>query len=106
MPPKPCIFPDRRLAALLPLLSLLLASPLAQAGGEHSQIGRPAPAAEATRTVELSMDDRMRFSTPELKVKRGEIVRFVLRNDGRIKHELVLGTDQEIKAHAKLMAKL
>ena len=99
---KPSLPRRPALAALLPLL---LAAPLAHAGGEHSQFGQPAKAAEATRTVELSMDDRMRFSTPEIKVKRGETVRFVLRNDGRVKHELVLGTDREIKAHTALMAK-
>ena len=51
------------------------------------------------------MDDRMRFSPPEIRVQRGETVRFVLRNDGRLKHEMVLGTDKEIREHAQLMAK-
>ncbi len=91
------------------LLGILLAAPLAKAGGTHGQhaaaMGHPAEAAQATRTVELSMDDRMRFSKPEIQIKRGETVRFVLHNQGRLKHEMVLGTDKEIKEHAKLMAK-
>ena len=91
------------------LLGILLTSPLAQAGGAHgqhaAQMGHPADATQATRTIELSMDDRMRFSKPEIQIKRGETVRFVLNNEGRLKHEMVLGTDKEIKEHAKLMAK-
>lgn len=91
------------------LLGILLASPLAQASGTHGQhasrMGHPADAAQATRIIELSMDDRMRYSKPEIQIKRGETVRFVLHNQGRLKHEMVLGTDKEIKEHAKLMAK-
>ena len=91
------------------LIGLTLWGPFAQASGAHgahgAPIGRPAPAAKATRTIELAMDDRMRFSLPEIRVQRGETVRFVLRNDGRLKHEMVLGTDKEIREHAQLMAK-
>ena len=92
-------------SARLPvLLGSALLSSLSHAGGQHALVGRPAKVQEATRTVELSMDDRMRFSPQEIRIKRGETVRFVVHNAGRLKHEMVLGSDKEIKAHAKLMA--
>jgi uncharacterized cupredoxin-like copper-binding protein len=38
-------------------------------------------------------------------VKRGETVRFVVKNTGKVAHELVLGSMKELKAHAELMRK-
>jgi uncharacterized cupredoxin-like copper-binding protein len=38
-------------------------------------------------------------------VKRGETIRFVARNTGKEKHEMVLGTIEELKKHAELMRK-
>ena len=37
--------------------------------------------------------------------KKGETIRFVLKNEGKLKHEMVLGTITELKAHAALMVK-
>jgi uncharacterized cupredoxin-like copper-binding protein len=37
--------------------------------------------------------------------KAGETIRFVVRNDGKAMHEMVIGTIQELKAHAELMRK-
>ena len=51
------------------------------------------------------MDDRMRFVPDRVSVKRGETIRFVVHNAGKVKHELVLGTRAELKAHAALMRK-
>src|SRR6188474_2824372 len=47
----------------------------------------------------------MRYSPAALTVKRGETVRFVVRNNGKLKHEMVLGTMQDLKVHAELMKK-
>lgn len=68
-------------------------------------LGQAATLQEATRTIELTMDDNMRFSTPVIQVKRGETIRFLVRNHGQVKHEMVLGTVSEIKKHAELMAR-
>lgn len=70
-----------------------------------SALGQAAPLQAATRTIELTMDDSMRFSVPVIKIKRGETIRFLVRNHGHIKHEMVLGTLSEIKKHAELMAR-
>lgn len=79
-------------------------------GHEHGHapsaaIGQPGVAAQATRTVQVDMDDNMRFTPGRIDVKQGETVRFVVRNLGRIRHEMVLGTPEELRAHDELMKK-
>jgi uncharacterized cupredoxin-like copper-binding protein len=51
------------------------------------------------------MGDEMRFLPAEVVVKRGVTVRFQLHNAGKSLHEMVLGTPDELKAHAELMKK-
>lgn len=73
---------------------------------EHAAaLGQPGDPRKATRTIEVQMDDSMRFSPVSIEVKRGETVRFHVKNTGRLKHELVLGTFPDLKAHAALMQK-
>jgi uncharacterized cupredoxin-like copper-binding protein len=59
----------------------------------------------ATRTISISMDDRMHYSRSEIRVKQGETVTFVISNKGRLLHELVIGTEEELQEHAELMRK-
>jgi uncharacterized cupredoxin-like copper-binding protein len=40
-----------------------------------------------------------------ITVKRGETIKFVVKNTGKMKHEMVLGTLKELKEHAALMQK-
>jgi len=51
------------------------------------------------------MTNIMRFFPPLINVTQGETIRFVVRNDGRLKHEMVLGTIHELKEHAEAMKK-
>ena len=75
-------------------------------GDTHaSQLGKPGDLKEVSRTIEISMNDTMRYSPANIAVKRGETIRFVVKNDGKIKHEMVLGTVKELKEHAALMRK-
>ncbi|CAB3705415.1 cupredoxin domain-containing protein [Achromobacter pestifer] len=96
-------------------LALLVAG-AAQAAGEHAghamsmpaastPIGKPGDAARVTRTIEVDMTDAMRFTPERIEVKAGETVRINVRNSGRIRHELVLGTDADLKAHYDMMMK-
>lgn len=57
------------------------------------------------RTVVIDMSDDMRYSLARLHVRRGETVRLVVNNRGSLLHELVLGTDAELRKHAELMKK-
>jgi uncharacterized cupredoxin-like copper-binding protein len=64
--------------------------------------GRPGA---VKRTVEVRMGDNMRFTPDRLAFRRGETVRLVVHNDGRVMHEFVLGDQKELDAHAELMKK-
>lgn len=65
--------------------------------------GRTGDPKKVTRTITIRGSDRMRFAPSELTVRQGETVRFVVRNDGRVMHELVLGTLEELQQHAEWM---
>jgi len=69
----------------------------------ESDAGRPGDPSEVSQTIEVTMDDTMRFSPDELKFKAGETVRFVVRNSGKIRHEMVIGSAEELKEHAEMM---
>lgn len=77
----------------------------AAAGSEQTAFGIAGDPAKATRTVMVDMSDRMRFEPSSLTVKRGETIRFVVRNRGATLHEMVLGTPRELAEHAALMRK-
>jgi len=47
----------------------------------------------------------MRFFPSEIRVKRGDTVRFAVRNSGELPHALVLGTMEDLKKHADLTKK-
>jgi uncharacterized cupredoxin-like copper-binding protein len=71
----------------------------------ETAFGRAADPTKAKRTIRVEMTDQMRFQPSEIVVKRGEIVRFVPVNTGQVMHEMVLGTMDELRKHAKLMRK-
>lgn len=73
---------------------------------DHAAIyGRPGNPAKVSHTMEVDMGDDMRFSPANIAVKRGETVKFVVKNSGKVKHEMVLGSIKELKEHAELMRK-
>jgi uncharacterized cupredoxin-like copper-binding protein len=72
---------------------------------EQTPFGRAADPRKAKRTVRIEMTDQMRFQPAEITVKRGEVVRFVPVNKGKVMHEMVLGTADELQKHAELMKK-
>ena len=97
------------------LTALLALPPAAHAHGgnmhapaavaEQTPWGIAGEAGRATRTITLDMDDAMRFSPGALTVDEGDTVRFVVKNRGRMLHELVIGTPEALAEHAALMAK-
>jgi uncharacterized cupredoxin-like copper-binding protein len=72
---------------------------------EETAFGREGDPRKASRTIYVDMSDTMRFSPTELTVKRGDTVRFRVKNSGKVMHEMVLGTMDELKKHAELMKK-
>ena len=72
---------------------------------EQKDWGIAAESRQARRTIALSMGDDMRFRPDRIEVREGETVRLRIRNTGRVMHEFVLGTPEELAAHAELMKK-
>jgi uncharacterized cupredoxin-like copper-binding protein/Cu/Ag efflux protein CusF len=75
------------------------------ADGHAADLGRPGDPENVTRSIEVAMNDAMRFLPDSISVKRGETIRFLVRNVGKLRHEMVLGTIEEMKEHAELMRK-
>ncbi|MEC4876308.1 cupredoxin family protein [Pseudomonas sp. NC26] len=86
------------IAAALAVVSL----PSLADSGKSFAFGEPAPAAKATRTVEVVLKD-IAFEPKDLQVKAGETVRFVLINEGQLPHEFNLGDKAMHAEHQKEM---
>jgi uncharacterized cupredoxin-like copper-binding protein len=56
-----------------------------------------------SRSIEVRMDDQMRFTPSQIEVRAGETIRFVVHNAGQVEHEMVLGHDEAIREHAEAM---
>ncbi len=68
-------------------------------------IGKPGDAKKVTRTIHIAMTDAMRFTPANINAKQNETIRFVVTNKGKIKHELVLGTEKQLRDHNEVMKK-
>jgi len=72
-------------------------------GHSHSHASSPAVQTPQGRVVEIAMDDQMRFVPDQVTVTAGESIQFVVTNLGKVRHEMVVGTPDELEAHAKEM---
>jgi uncharacterized cupredoxin-like copper-binding protein len=72
---------------------------------EDTAFGREGDPEKVVRTIKLDMADTMRFTPADVTIKRGQTVRFVVHNSGKVLHEMVLGTVEALKEHAELMKK-
>ena len=97
---------------ILTALSVAITTSTVFAAGNHAgghensdAIGKPGKATNAKRTVKVEMLDTMRFKPQSITVKQGETIKFIIKNPGKVKHEMVLGTEKELKEHAEVMKK-
>lgn len=92
---------------------------------EQTPFGRAGNPRRVDRTVHIEMEDTMHFyavasaqrrhvadvrpgmaprgMSGDVVVKMGETMRFIVRNDGKVMHEMVIGRMQDLKEHAELM---
>lgn len=92
---------------------LFAASAWAGAGpaGHHDDTfssGEPGDAKKPARIVQVTMaeaDGKMTFTPNKIEVKRGDQIRFMLRNNGELEHEFILATTAENLKHAEAMKK-
>ena len=73
--------------------------------GHAHDMGEPGDSKARARTIEITMTDEMRFKPGIIMLSRGDVVRFVVKNTGALKHEFVLGTEEELTKHAAEMEK-
>lgn len=96
---------------IIATLAVSFLASAAFAGGNHAgghddaAIGKPGVASKITRTVNVDMRDDMKFHADIFDVKQGETIRFVAKNSGKVKHEMVLGTAKDLKDHYEVMKK-
>lgn len=95
-------------AALVLLAGAAKAAPAGGAGHSHSAadhpaIGEPGDPAKATRTIAITGGDDMRYRPAAITVRRGETVRLRVTNTGAARHEIMLGTADDLRAHAEVM---
>lgn len=89
------------------------AAPGGAPGHSHSHdgetaYGTPGDPRQPSRAVHVTMREdggRMLFTPARIEVRRGEQIRFVLRNNGGIDHEMVVATLEENLKHAEEMKK-
>lgn len=77
----------------------------ASANAEQKPFGIAGDPTKVTRAINVSMSDAMRFNPSQIQVKQGETIKFVVKNDGKLMHEMVIGTMKDLKEHAELMRK-
>lgn len=72
---------------------------------QETAFGREGDPRRVDHTIRIDMSDAMRFTPDRVVVQEGATVRFLVRNAGKVMHEMVIGTASELKAHAELMKK-
>ena len=72
---------------------------------EQKEWGIGGDASAVNRTITFTMTDNMRFTPDKIDVKQGDTIRFVIKNGGKVMHEMVIGTKKDLDEHAALMIK-
>jgi len=86
-------------------LAVAISLPALADTGHAYDFGKPAKAAQATRTVEIKLGE-MFFEPESIDVKPGETVRFVIHNTGSLLHEFNLGSAAMHAGHQKEMQQM
>lgn len=75
---------------------------------DERAFGEPGDPTKPAREIVITMtegDGTMSFEPNMIDVKKGEQIRFKLKNAGELEHEIVIATREENLEHAKEMAK-
>ncbi|CDN48310.1 cupredoxin domain-containing protein [Neorhizobium galegae] len=100
--------------AILGLLLATLATPVLASGshaGGHGEMaaGEPGDKSKVSQTIRISMkempDGKMIFTPNDFKVRKGQTVRFTIKNEGELDHEFVLDQEAKVMEHKAVMEK-
>jgi len=89
--------------ALIPLMASAAGTHGGHGGGHPPNTGTSGNPAQVERTVDVTMNDRMRFAPEQIQVKAGQTIRFAVTNTGQQPHEMVIGSLDELREHAEEM---
>lgn len=95
----------RALATFIAAAVVLAPAAVFADAGHGMGIGKPGDPKQVTRTIEIVSGDDFSYRPSQIAVRRGETVRLVVKNTGKLDHELVLGSMEDLKEHAELMRK-
>jgi uncharacterized cupredoxin-like copper-binding protein len=100
------------LALLLSYVILVPATQLTDVAIAHDDhafsAGEPGNPKKPARVVQITAreaDGKMMFIPDKIEVRKGEQIRFIIRNSGVLKHEFVLASVKDNDKHAELMKK-
>jgi uncharacterized cupredoxin-like copper-binding protein len=105
------IFRTIAATAFLGSAMIISATGLSHADPGHSEkfsASEPGSPNKSARTIQVSMrerDGKMLFAPDRIAVRKGEQIRFIIRNDGALQHEFVLASVPDNDHHAELMRK-
>ena len=110
---KPLIAAPLFASLLLVIAGTATASPGHKPGEAHATVeeaayGKPGDPRKPSRPIILTMreaDGKMLFSPSRIEVRRGEQIKFMLRNNGAVDHEFVLATLADNLKHLEEMRK-
>ncbi|BEV71870.1 MULTISPECIES: plastocyanin/azurin family copper-binding protein [unclassified Paludibacterium] len=89
---------------VLLLSTLLCTAPLALAHpAGQTDFGHPAKAAQATRTIRVEANDQMQLRFSQRDIRQGDVVRFIVTNHGKARHEFGIADPAAQKQHAAEM---
>ena len=94
--------------AIALLMGVPTTSPVIAHEGEHFSAGEPGNPKRPAQVVAVTMHEgngKMSFIPDKIEVKIGQQIRFVIRNNGALKHEFMLASVQDNKKHAEVMKK-
>ena len=106
--------PIHKTAAMIAAIALSSAALFATSppsyshGGDDYSAGEPGNPKKAARVIIVTMadaDGKMSYFPDSIEVRKGEQIRFVLKNNGALEHEFMLATVKENAEHAELMKK-
>lgn len=75
-------------------------------GGSSDDVGEPADAAQATRTIEVTITQAKQYQPSSITVAPGEVVTFRVTNAASELHEFMLGDSEAHDEHEKEMSEM
>ena len=87
------------------ILILLLLLPNIALAGSMKMIGEPGQLNEVNRTIEIKMFDNY-YEPNQIDIKKGETVKFVVKNMGELVHEFNIATKEMHIKHQPEMLKM